>query len=962
MDFKDTLSLFETDMPIRVNHKELDNKMYNFYESNAIFDVILESSKGRKKYTLHDGPPYANGPIHLGHAYNKIMKDICIRSHFMMGYDAYTTPGWDCHGLPIEHKVMQENKNYTCVEMKKVCREYANRWVDNQKESFKKLSVMMDFEKPYKTMNFDYQANILRSFAKLVQGGYINRSNKTIPWCCGCQTTLATAEIEYQNRKDPSLYVLFQILQDIFYKKYFEDYASISFVIWTTTPWTLPLNRGVMIKKNAQYVLLQSEGKYLIIGKDCLEHFTQKTNKLYEIIREIHSVKLENLRLMHPFEDNVFVPVICDDSVELKEGTACVHTAPGCGPIDYEIGIKNKLEIYSPISFDGIYTSHVKVSALVGMKIQDAQGWVITKLQEKGILWHKGIINHSYPHCWRSKEGLIFRATPQWFCNLEKDNFKEKVINAIDKINFYPMSSKSFLRSSVINRWEWCISRQRMWGVPIVALINKNDGSYWTSFEFINYIASQVDTHGVEYWDMVTFADLKDYIPSYITEEEWYKETDILDVWFDSGVSNFAVLAQQGKFPADVYLEGVDQHRGWFQSSLLTSIAINGHMPMKSIVSCGHTIDEKGQKMSKSLGNVTTPDEIIDMIGLDGLRLWVASVNLGGDIVVAKKVFNNVSEVYRKIRNTCRFAIQNVVDFDPMNDLLSYKELRFFDQIIIQKMFIYQVKIIDAYQNYNFPEVYHTFIEIASTFLSSFYFDTLKDVLYCDKRNGKKRRSAQTVLYTILEMLTRLMAPILPYTAEDISNYYKSSKSRSISAEGFYYCDFFKDMVWIENLFSNKEESFFDRETISSINKAVKSHKQVDHFITILAALREEVFKATESLREKNIIKQSIEAAIDIEYADSSYYAEVLNLLEVSLLGEEFLQTLCQLLCVSDINLKKVTSAYLDNKEDKQLVKVTAIKHTGNKCERCWKYYYDNNLGISENLCKRCVDVINSCK
>lgn len=963
MDLKKTLCLFDTTMPVRANLKELDATLYQFHQENNITEKIyLKNKDNTTAYTLHDGPPYANGPIHLGHAYNKIMKDICIRSHFMMEYNAYTTPGWDCHGLPIEHKVNQENKEANPLEIKTACRTYANNWIEAQKESFKKLGICMDFNIPYKTMNYEYQSDIINSFATLVEKGYISRANKTIPWCCGCQTTLATAEIEYQNRKDPSIYVLFALDKNSysFISKKLID--TISFVIWTTTPWTLPLNRGVMIKKNTNYLLIQYEDTFLIIGAQCLEHFSQQTNKKYIIIETFSSNNLINGKVHHPFETDTLVPIILDDCVELGEGTACVHTAPGCGPIDYEIAIKNNLEIYSPISPEGTYTNTIKIPELINMKISDGQGWVITQLQEKKILWHKGSITHSYPHCWRSKEGLIFRATPQWFCNLEKDNFKDKVIDAIEKIQFYPQNSKFFLKSTILNRWEWCISRQRAWGVPIIALINKNNDSYWTSAEFARYIATQIKIHGVEYWDSVSLESLRSILPADINPSEWRKETNILDVWFDSGISHSAVLKKQNRFPADLYLEGVDQHRGWFQSSLLTSLAINDCAPMKSIVSCGHTVDEKGQKMSKSIGNVISPEDIVNQIGLDGLRMWVSSVNLGGDIVVGKKIFDNISEVYRKIRNTCRFAVQNLVDFDLHKDMVAFDNLGVVNQAIIKKMFIYQIKIINAYQQYNFPEVFHTLIEIATSFLSSFYFDTIKDILYCDKANGQTRKATQSTLYIILDIVTKLIAPILVNTSEDITNHYKSNKNESIHLSSFCKFIWFKESQLLENtIFQLNNETPFHQKNIQKLyNIIIESENQEKHisinttnhanyFINLITTFRSDVFKATEELREQNIIKQSIEAEILLQIGKNSKYEHIINVLKKELI-DELIPTLCQLLLVSDIKIEN------DNNEMHDNFKIIAKKHTGKKCERCWKYFYQKNN--TKVICQRCQEAI----
>lgn len=966
MNLKDTLCLFHTDMPIRVSAKNLDSQFFLLEENEKINKKIFKKYKGKKKYTLHDGPPYANGPIHLGHAYNKIMKDICIRSHFMMEYDAYTIPGFDCHGLPIEHKIISNNNYLSREEIITACRDYASKWIDNQTESFKKIGILMDFDNPYITMNPKYQSDIVRCFGNLVKKGYISRAKKTIPWCCGCQTTLASAEIEYQNRKDPSIYVLFEIEKKFNQEINLDKNIPISFIIWTTTPWTLPLNRGVMIKKEEEYAILKYEEQLFIIGKNCIPHFTEVTKKNYQIIQYILSETLKPYLVHHPFEENNFVPIILDDSVNTTEGTACVHTAPGCGPIDYEIGIKNNLEIYSPISKDGKYTEDCIIQELHHKKISESQGWIISELEKKSKLWHKGSINHSYPHCWRSKEGLIFRATFQWFCNLEKNNLKEKVLNTIENIDFYPSNTAAFLKATVSNRWEWCISRQRVWGVPIIAFINKIDNNYWTSTEFIKYIAEKIKIHGIEYWNSVPFEDLKPIIPTFIDENNWQKETDILDVWFDSGISHEAVLSPLNRFPADIYLEGTDQHRGWFQSSLLTSIALHDEIaPMKGIISCGYTVDEKGQKMSKSLGNVVTPEEVVELIGLDGLRLWVSSIMLGGDITIGKKIFENIQEVHRKIRNTARFGVQNIADFNPKTDMVNYDTLGYINQLVLKRMFQYQIIIINAYQTYNFPKIFHTFIEIANTFLSSFYFDAAKDILYCDNQNSLKRRQIQTTIYIILEALTRLIAPILKNTAEEISSYYFSEKRDSIHLESFYSFDIFKNSNNIEDVYQFIHENpFYIENTEKKLKKLQNTNSNdVDlilisdnNFLKILK-LRELTFKATEELRQEGIIKQSTEASICLtlplneEDSLKGYHdlIKILNLTKTEAYSSVE-EILCDYLMVSEVKIIQTNN-----------FSIKAIKHSGEKCERCWKYFYANKIvnNISTMiLCKRCIDIV----
>ena len=933
-------------MPIRPNHTVTDYETYCFWKKNHITEKIYDAKKDKPAYILHDGPPYANGEIHLGHAYNKIMKDIIIRSRGMMGYNTYTIPGWDCHGLPIEHKVAQANPTLDSIEIKKQCELYAEGWINNQRESFKKLGILMDWENPYKTMDKKYQSTIISVFGTLVSRGYISRSKKTVPWCCGCKTALASAEIEYKNSKDPSLYVLFEAKKNNFLSSL--TTKEVFFIIWTTTPWTLPLNRAVMLKKNGKYMLAFDGERHLIFGKDCLTHLAALTKKEFEILYEFDAEKLKNEQIFHPFEENRVVPVIFDDAVETGEGTACVHTAPGCGPTDYEVGIKNNLEIYSPVSDNGLYTPQTNVPELIGMPISEGQIWVIKKLAEKGTLFFKTNITHSYPHCWRSLEKLIFRATPQWFCNLEKDNFKEKTLKAIDTITFFPESGKSTLKATVSNRWEWCISRQRKWGVPIVALINKESNTYWTSEAFIEYIANKVAVHGIEYWDRL---DLKDkeihhLIPQKIIDQlnQWNKETDILDVWFDSGISHTEVLKKNNMFPADVYLEGVDQHRGWFQSSLLTSVALYDQAPMKTIVSCGYTVDEKGQKMSKSQGNGVDPESISKKIGLDCLRMWVASVQIGGDIVVSEKVFSNIQEVYRKIRNTCRFAIQNISDFDPFTEIINFNSMDFVNQYAVEILYEYAIKIISAYQNFNFSEVLKLLIDLCNSFLSSFYFDIHKDILYCEGKYSFSRKQVQSVLYVAVDMIVKLIAPICIVTAEDISNYYVSSKKETIHLELFPDFTILKESTGILRGLSNY--SVLTKEIIQTELTKIKENDISERrkLWKDLFELRNMIFKKIEELREEQIVKQSIETEVIIFYTENSKIERILKELK-RLTSNEIEEFLALFLLVS--NVKSLPG----NEES-----VDVRKYNGKKCDRCWKY--TALLDEIYPVCTRCAKIV----
>ncbi len=790
--FKDTLNLPHTNFPIRPNHKEDDALMLKRWESENLYKRSFNAHKGEKKFILHDGPPYANGHIHIGHAYNKILKDIVCKSQRMMGKHVPVTPGWDCHGLPIEFAVKKENPELSGDALKKACREYAQKWIDVQKYEFKQLGVLMDWDNPYLTMNFEYEARTLNAFGILVENGYIERKNKTVPWCPTCQTVLASAEIEYQDRKDPSLYVLFTLQQDVC-EALFPQLTNkpISLLVWTTTPWTLPLNRAVLLKPNTEYAVLETENDYVIVGKSRANAIAQLLNISKDSVAMFNSQELVALQaqVAHPLIPDFFTPVLVDDSVLTDDGTACVHSAPGVGPIDYEVGIKNNLEIYSPISPDGHYTKDIAIAELVGMPVANAHGWVIQKLTEANTLVLKASIKHSYPHCWRCRGGLIFRATKQWFCDLSRNDLKEKACAAISRITMLPEASHNRFEATIEGRLEWCLSRQRAWGVPITALIcDKCDYTYITK-EFIDEIAQKVAQHGIGYWDNVSAETVKSAptsCPQCITGV-LRKETDILDVWFDSGISHYAVLQQNPalQFPADMYLEGKDQHRGWFQSSLLTSMIIEQTPCTKSIVTHGFTVDEHGRKMSKSLGNVVAPQEIIDRLGTDGLRLWASSIDNAGDAVVSEVLLKNVQEVFRKIRNTCRFLLSNINDFDLATDAILLEKMQSIDQYAMQELFELHEEVMHAYVDYNFTRVFHLLGNYCSVNLSAFYLDIVKDRLYVEKKDGLERRSAQTVCAHILDTLTKLMAPILSFTAEQISDEYQKDKTDSIHLQQF---------------------------------------------------------------------------------------------------------------------------------------------------------------------------------
>ena len=961
--FKDTLNLPHTDFPIRPNHKEDDARMLKRWENENLYQRSFNAHKGEQKFILHDGPPYANGHTHIGHAYNKILKDIVCKSQRMMGKQVPVVPGWDCHGLPIEFAVKKEKPELSGDALKKECRQYAQKWIDVQRHEFKQLGVLMDWDNPYLTMDFGYEANTLNAFGALVDQGYIERKNKTVPWCPSCQTVLASAEIEYQDRKDPSLYVLFTLKSDVS-QELFPTLQNkpISLLVWTTTPWTLPLNRAVLLKPDEVYAILETENSYIVVGKSRAAAMAQFLNISDTILAEFNSQELIRLKayVAHPLIPEFYTPVLTDDSVLTDDGTACVHSAPGVGPIDYEVGIKNGLEIYSPITPDGHYTKDIALPELVGMSVAHAQGWVIQKLMECNTLLLKASIKHAYPHCWRCRGGLIFRATKQWFCNLEKNSLKEKATEAISTIDMLPEASHNRFAATIEGRLEWCLSRQREWGVPITALIcNACDYTYINK-DFISDIAAKVAQQGIEYWDTVSLDELN--VPATCPEcitGSMRKETDILDVWFDSGISHYAVLKQNPalRYPADMYLEGKDQHRGWFQSSLLTSMIIEETPCMKAIVTHGFTVDQQGRKMSKSLGNVVSPQEMIERLGTDGLRLWAASIDNAGDAVVSEILLKNVQEVFRKIRNTCRFLISNINDFDITKDAVALEKMKAIDQYALQELFQIYDEVMHAYVDYNFTRVAHLLGSYCAVNLSAFYLDIIKDRLYVEKKDGLERRSAQTVCAYILDTLTKLMAPILSFTAEQLSDEYQKGKTDSIHLQKFSAVR----NVWeqlAQRVSSQDMQPLHHRGqhhvTSQKMDEITLRHSQEDAW-EVLKDMRSALLKAIELQREQGLIKHSLEAQVRLYIDPQALFAEKISKFfdQLHNKGEKVENFLKEFLIVSQCAFQ---SDIMDLEETEFKGLFARVEHAqGVKCPRCWQW---DTVSDADNLCRRCQKIV----
>ncbi len=939
VSFKETLNLPQTDFPIRANAAIDDPKMIERWVQEKLYEKAFTQNEGKTKYILHDGPPYANGNIHLGTAYNKTLKDIFTKSHRMMGFHVPVTPGWDCHGLPIELKVTTEFPGLKPEDYKQHFRDFACVWFQKNLNFLKRLGVVMNWDHPYMTMSKKYESDIVRAFGEFTKKGYIERSNKTVPWCASCETVLANAEIEYADRKDPSIYVAFPLEKATQQKAFKGIDKDINMLIWTTTPWTLPLNKMVILKPKAAYEVLEINDQLLVVGAALSDKICAKLEVPKKVIAKCTAEDLIGGNALHPFIDGQVSQIVAGDFVGTEEGTACVHGAPGCGQDDYDVAVKNGIEIFSPLSSDGKYEKGILPESFVGMSVTEAHGPVIKTLLEKGRLVKKESIKHSYPHCWRCRKGLIFRATKQWFCNLAHNNLRQKALDAIEKINFVPVATRNRLKASVSGRLEWCLSRQRVWGVPIIAALCNGCNAAYTDEKLFENVAQGIEKEGIEFWDTV---DLKTVLPAdakckNCNGTDFEKEKDILDVWFESGVSHYSVLRNNPElsFPADLYCEGSDQHRAWFQSSLLTSLVLEDAPCFKAIATHGYTVDAKGTKMSKSLGNVIAPQEMIDKMGTDGLRLWAASIDFSSDAIVSDILVKNVQEVFRKMRNTCRFLVSNLYDFDIDKDAVPVNELLPVDQYALQEISEFNQSVIKAYQENDLSSVQHQFADYCAAQLSSFYLDIIKDRLYTDISDGKARRSAQTVCWYILDALTRLMAPILSFTAEQLSDCYQKDKKESIHLQQF---------AQVPAVFEGSDKE--------------KKERQFE----AARKVREGVLKALEKLRQEGTIKHSLEAkvtlAMNTQHENTQSLAELLNQIEAAghskekFLKEYFIISACTIDEFEDEQeLDEEYEAFEECFGPDAGLLVKAGHADGNKCPRCWQWEITDH---EHGLCSRC--------
>ncbi|HEY2922642.1 MAG TPA: isoleucine--tRNA ligase [Candidatus Binatia bacterium] len=941
MDYKETLNLPKTDFPMRANLPQNEPKQVEKWQREQIYFQILEARQGKRKFILHDGPPYANGNIHLGHALNKILKDIIVKYKAMTGYAAPYVPGWDCHGLPIE---LQVEKNVgrakklamSKAEIRRLCKEYAGKYISIQREEFKRLGVLGDWERPYRTLDPKYEAQEIRELGKIAASGALYRQKRPVYWCASCVTALAEAEVEYEDHTSPSIFVKFPVKDA---KGLFPIDPAIGtfFVIWTTTPWTLPANQAIAVHPKFLYRHVKTPKGELIINQELLPNVMKALGfepNGYEVtVGAWRGAELEGIICRHPWIERDS-RVILGEFVTQDQGTGAVHIAPGHGQEDYEVGLRNGLAVVAPVDAEGKFTA--EAGDLAGEFVFKADARIIQKLAERGMLLHEEKMSHSYPHCWRCKKPVIFRATEQWFISMEKNGLRQNALSAIEEVRWVPPWGKDRIRGMLENRPDWCISRQRSWGVPIPAVYCKSCNEAILSQELCGYVAAVFEKEGSDAWYIRPLVELlpAELKCSVCGGRDFSREEDILDVWFDSGVSWAAVVEQDPRLGgrANLYLEGSDQHRGWFHTALLTSLATRGRPPYESVLTHGFTLDGKGRKMSKSLGNTVAPQEIIKKFGAEILRLWVSAEDYREDVRISDEILNRLVEAYRRLRNTARFLISNLYDFDPTNDSLPVQDLDEMDRWILQRTQNVLGRCREAYDDYEFHVVYHTLNNFCAVDLSAQYLDIVKDRLYCEGKRSKSRRAAQTTLYRILDVFVHLMAPILSFTAEEIWSYMPDKDRRPKSV--------------LLSPIPEPDASFTDRQLAEKWDRIFRE--------------RSEVLKALEEARSAGIIGHSLDAKVIFECANGDQGSILRDLVQADPVR------LQDLLIVSQANVTTRSNPGTTSEMSTYdagllqcLIKVG--KADGAKCQRCWKY--DPQVGKDTNhptVCARCATVLNA--
>lgn len=923
MDYSKTLNLPETEFPMRAGLPEREPEFLKYWEENKIYEKKQELHAGHKKFVLHDGPPYANGKIHMGTALNKILKDIIMKYKYAQGFDTPYVPGWDTHGMPIEHAVIKNlglnRHELDTLVLRKECHDYALKWIDEQRTDFKRLGVLGDWDHPYITMTHDYEAVQIHVFGEMAKKGYIYKGKKAVYWCPHCETALAEAEIEYGEEKSPAIFVKMPLVKDNGMLPEAAQGKPAYIVIWTTTPWTMPANVAIALHPDFEYAWVECEGEILFMAKEMLEAVGKVCKKdLSNIIGTCKGKDMEYAECRHPFEtiDRKSLVVLAD-YVTLEAGTGCVHTAPGHGADDFETGVRYNLPIICPVDGSGKLTAEAGAD-FAGMFVFDANVPIIKYLAGLNRLFGKENIRHQYAHCWRCKNPIIYRATEQWFASV--DGFREEALNAIaNDVQWIPSWGEARIHNMVADRHDWCISRQRVWGVPIPIFYCEDCNEHLVNDDTINAVADLFAKEGSDAW----WAYSAEEILPHGTKcpkcggTHFRKESDIMDVWFDSGSSHAAVCKTRPElaWPADMYLEGSDQHRGWFQSSLLTSVATEGKAPYRAVLTHGYVVDGEGRKMSKSVGNTVAPQEVIAQYGADIIRLWAASSDYKADIRISKEILKQLSEVYRKIRNTIRYILGNTNDFNYETDKVEFKDMLELDRWALMHMQLLKKEVFAAYESYDFHVLYHAIHNFCSVEMSSYYLDILKDRLYAYKADSFERRSAQTAMYEIMLDLVVMIAPVLSFTMEEVWQFMK--KPASMPESVFM-------MPWPEC----KEEY---------IDEALES--KWDNFIEI----RSEITRVLEGARRAKTIGHSLDAKVELHAT-----GEALAILR-SVEGD-----LATLLIVSQAKLVEGLAGGVEatGRED---LKVTVQAAEGEKCERCW--IYSDTVGKDAEhptVCARC--------
>ncbi|MEZ5572005.1 MAG: isoleucine--tRNA ligase [Halioglobus sp.] len=922
-DYKDTLNLPMTAFPMKASLAQREPQRLQQWQEMGLYEMIREACAGRPKFILHDGPPYANGDLHVGHALGKILKDMIVKSRTLDGFDAPYVPGWDCHGLPIElnveKKVGKPGVKVTATEFRQKCREYARRQIDGQRADFIRMGVIGDWSNPYLTMDFKFEADIVRALARIAENGHLHKGFKPVHWCTDCGSALAEAEVEYQDKRSPAIDVAFIAIDPAAFNSACNAayHGEIAVPIWTTTPWTLPANMAVSLHPQLDYVLIEGQGRALLIAEalaqSCVTRYGLPELK---VLGRCKGVALEHLMLQHCFLARE-VPVILGDHVTTDAGTGAVHTAPAHGQEDFVVGQKYNLEVYNPVGSNGVYLPDTEYFA--DQHVLKANTQVIALLQERGVLLHSEDYEHSYPHCWRHKTPIIFRATPQWFVSMQQQGLLDKALESVEGVRWVPDWGKARIEGMLAKRPDWCISRQRTWGVPIALFIHRETGTlHPRTSQLMEQVAQRMERSGVDAWFDLDSAEL-------LGDEsrDYEKVTDTLDVWFDSGVTHACVLQQRKElqFPADLYLEGSDQHRGWFQSSLLTSVAINGVAPYKSVLTHGFTVDGDGRKMSKSLGNILPAKKAMEDLGADVLRLWVAATDYRGEVTVSDEIFKRTADSYRRIRNTARFLLSNLNGFDPDLNMVDFGDMLSLDRWAVDRSAQLQQEIIEAFRGYHFHQIYQKLHNFCANDLGGFYLDIIKDRLYTTPANSLARRSAQTAMYRISEALVRWIAPILSFTAEEIWENLPGKRDPSVMLQ-----------QWYQDL----------RDLPVDVVMGRAYWQQV-------MAVRAAVNKAMEAQRTAGVLKGSLDA--DVTLYCSPQLCDIL-----AALGEELRFVL--ITSGSSVALLDAAGADAVSTELPDL-RIRIVVSTEEKCDRCW--HRSSTVGQHSShpaLCDRCVENI----